>query len=196
VSPIKETALFKKKTFLYGQHLWLAISESSGMEWDLFPIPEYNIRNPQLIGINLDLVNSIPFWGQFHQHSKRCLCYYAHRSQKRKTTLLAWLSFLVLSRSVGAKAAQRTLMKLTTGLNFINVLHTAFTLIAPKSVRIQSSCQYLFTLLGSTIVKAIVKSRTLMKLTPEGSQVKCESFQKIFPQIWLVRIWQNRISCK
>ncbi len=37
--------------------------------------------------------------------------------------------------------------------------------VAPKSVRIQSSCQYLFTLLGSTGAKAAL--RTLMKLTPD-----------------------------
>jgi hypothetical protein len=42
-------------------------------------------------------------------------------------------------------------------------LRTAFTLVAPKSVRIQSSCRYLFTLLGSTGAKAA--RRTLMKLT-------------------------------
>ncbi len=36
--------------------------------------------------------------------------------------------------------------------------------VAPKSVRIQSSCQYLFTLLGSTGAKAA--HRTLMILTP------------------------------
>jgi len=36
--------------------------------------------------------------------------------------------------------------------------------VAPKSVRIQSSCQYRFTLLGSTGTKAA--RRTLMKLTP------------------------------
>jgi len=36
--------------------------------------------------------------------------------------------------------------------------------MATKSVRIQSSCQYLFTLLGSTGAKAA--HRTLMKLTP------------------------------
>jgi len=43
-------------------------------------------------------------------------------------------------------------------------LRAAFTPVAPKSVRIQSSCQYLFTLLGSTGAKAA--HRTLMKLTP------------------------------
>jgi hypothetical protein len=48
----------------------------------------------------------------------------------------------------------------TSGLNFINVLRTAFT-HAQKS---QSSCQYLFTLLGSTGAKAA--RRTMMKLTP------------------------------
>jgi len=36
--------------------------------------------------------------------------------------------------------------------------------VAPKSLRIQSTCQYLFTLLGSTGAKAA--NRTLMKLTP------------------------------
>jgi len=43
-------------------------------------------------------------------------------------------------------------------------LHTAFTPVAPKSLKIQSSCQYLLTLLGSTSVKAV--RRTLMKLSP------------------------------
>jgi hypothetical protein len=43
-------------------------------------------------------------------------------------------------------------------------LRTAFTLVAPKSVRIKSSCQYLFTLLVSTGTKAAC--RMLMKLTP------------------------------
>ena len=44
-------------------------------------------------------------------------------------------------------------------------LCTALTPVAPKSVRFQSSCQYLFTLLGSTGTKAAL--RTLMKLTPD-----------------------------
>ena len=42
----------------------------------------------------------------------------------------------------------------------------AFTHVAPKSVRIQSSCKYLFMLLGSVCIKAAC--RTLMKLTPRG----------------------------
>jgi len=49
-------------------------------------------------------------------------------------------------------------------------LRKAFRHVAPKSVRIQSSCQYLFTLLGSTGAKAA--RRTLMKLTPgEGTYI-------------------------
>ncbi len=43
-------------------------------------------------------------------------------------------------------------------------LRAAFTPVAPKRVRIQSSCKYLFTLLGFTSVKAACK--TLLKLTP------------------------------
>jgi len=42
-------------------------------------------------------------------------------------------------------------------------LRTAFMPVALKSLIIQSSCQYLFTLLGSTGAKAA--HRTLMKLT-------------------------------
>ncbi len=43
-------------------------------------------------------------------------------------------------------------------------LRAAFMPVAPKNVRIQSSCQYLFMLLGSTGAKAACG--TLMKLTP------------------------------
>jgi hypothetical protein len=47
-------------------------------------------------------------------------------------------------------------------------LSSAFTPVAPQSVRTQSSCQYLFTLLGSTRVKAVC--RTLMKLSADHSK--------------------------
>jgi len=56
------------------------------------------------------------------------------------------------------------LMKLTPGVNFINVLLAAFTRADPESVKFQLSHQYHFMLLGSARVKALRK--TLMKLTP------------------------------
>jgi len=43
-------------------------------------------------------------------------------------------------------------------------LQAAFMLVAPQSVRTQSSCQYLFTLLESTRAKAVIKK--LIKLSP------------------------------
>ncbi len=49
------------------------------------------------------------------------------------------------------------------GLILPTYLHEAVTHVTPKSVWIQSSCQYLFTLLGSTGAKAA--RRMLMKLT-------------------------------
>jgi hypothetical protein len=61
----------------------------------------------------------------------------------------------------------RGILWITPGLNFINVLRTAFTHIDPESVRIQSNPQYLFMPSGSTSVKAV--RRTLVKLTPDGS---------------------------
>ncbi len=63
-------------------------------------------------------------------------------------------------------ALQNSVTERRTGVNFINVLRTAFALVDPKSVRTQSSRQYLFTLLGSTSVKAV--RRTLMKPTPKA----------------------------
>jgi len=56
-------------------------------------------------------------------------------------------------------------LMLSSGLNFINILRTAFTPVVPQSVRTQSSRQYLFTLLGPTCIKAV--RRTLVKLTPD-----------------------------
>ncbi len=78
--------------------------------------------------------------------------------QSRHQCLFALLGFAL------AKADQKILVKLTTGLNFINVLRTPFTHVDPKSVRIQSNPQYLFTHLGFTCAKA--DQKMLVKSTP------------------------------
>jgi len=49
-------------------------------------------------------------------------------------------------------------------------LHSAYTCADPKSVKIQSSCQYLFALLGSACVKAAHKM--LIKLTPVSRSIR------------------------
>jgi len=96
-----------------------------------------------------------------------------------QSKLVSWCAGLQLLRHPqrsagsgnGGRASQlspqrdsSTLAKRATGVNFINVLRTAFTPVAPQSVIIQSSYQYLFTLLRSTSVKAVCK--TLVKLSP------------------------------
>jgi len=48
-------------------------------------------------------------------------------------------------------------MKLSPGVNFINVFRTAFMCVDPKNVKIQSSRQYIFALLGYTLIKAVRK---------------------------------------
>ncbi len=68
---------------------------------------------------------------------------------------------LTLLGPMSVKAVCRTLMKLRSRLDFINVLCTAFALVDSESVRTQSSCQYHLTLLGPMSVKAVC--RTLMK---------------------------------
>jgi len=83
------------------------------------------------------------------------------------------------------KDAHTILVKLTYGAHFINVLLTAFTPVAPQSVRTQSSCQNLFTLLGSTHIKAV--HRTLMKSTPGVDFTNlCEPSKKL----WTHSVWQ------
>jgi len=49
------------------------------------------------------------------------------------------------------------------GVDFTNIFTHSFYAVAPKSIRIQSNCQYLFMLLGSTRTKAACKM--MMKLT-------------------------------
>jgi len=70
----------------------------------------------------------------------------------------------------------RALMKMTPsrflflqshppGLSFTNIFMYSFYARSSQKRKIQSSCQYLFTLLGSTGAKAA--HRTLMKLSPD-----------------------------
>jgi len=61
---------------------------------------------------------------QFHQHFK--CSFYARRSQKRQMTLLTWLSFFAHLGSTCVKAVHRTLMKLSPGVDFINILLKSF----------------------------------------------------------------------
>ncbi len=78
-----------------------------------------------------------------------------------------WLDCLLFvhSGSAHVNAAHRTLMKLTPGVNFTNILVADFALIGPKSAK--QHCWFdclLFAHSGSAHVKAA--HRTLMKLTP------------------------------
>ncbi len=84
-------------------------------------------------------------------------------SQKRKKTLMTSLSFCSFE-IFSNKAAHNMLVKLTSGLNFINVLLTAFTHSDPKSIKKTIKLSIIFTLLGCRSVEAARKM--LEKLTP------------------------------
>jgi len=86
-------------------------------------------------------------WAQFHQLFK--YSFYACRSRKHQKILMTWLSFFSHSGSTSVKAVHRTLVKLTPGVNFINVLLAAFSWEDPKRVKRQSSHERLYALLGS-----------------------------------------------
>jgi len=83
---------------------------------------------------------------------------------RNKSFLVIWLYKIV--------KLQRTLNQgrvTTPSVNSTNILRTAFRLVDPERVKIQLSHQYLFTLLGSASVKAVVKM--LMKLSPSENIV-------------------------
>ncbi len=54
--------------------------------------------------------------------------------QKRKKDSEV-VNLFTLSGTTCVKAVRRTLMKLSPGVNFINILYTAFTLVDPKSAK-------------------------------------------------------------
>ncbi len=58
-------------------------------------------------------------------------------------------------------------MKLSPGVHFINVLHTAFMRVGTKSVKNQSNRQYLFAILGYTLIKVVPKH--VSKIDPSFS---------------------------
>jgi len=65
--------------------------------------------------------------------------------------------------STGIKAEHKMLVNLTPGLNFINVLRTAFTHVDPKYAK--KTVKSAVVLLGPTTVKAAHKM--LVNLTPD-----------------------------
>jgi len=52
--------------------------------------------------------------------------FYTHWSQKRKKTTMSWLSFFALLGSAHIQATHKKLVKLTLGVNFINMLTWSF----------------------------------------------------------------------
>jgi len=68
--------------------------------------------------------------------------------------------------STGSKAARRTMMKLTPGVNFTNIIHEVFTQADPKNTK---NTVKFFALLGSVHVKAAPK--ILVKLIPRANPI-------------------------
>ncbi len=75
-------------------------------------------------------VGKIDLWAQFHQHTK--YCFYALKNVKKTVKLSVILRFQNLHAQ---NLRINMIVKSTPGLNFINVLCTAFTLADPESVK-------------------------------------------------------------
>ena len=74
-----------------------------------------------------------------------------------------------ISINLLCKSCSRKMMiKLTSGLNFINVLRADFTHADPKSAKKTVKSSSFFALSGSASIKAA--RRMLVKLTPENEQ--------------------------
>jgi len=85
--------------------------------------------------------------GQFHQHSMSS--FYTRRSRKRKKDWQLNLTvFFTHLGSAGVKAPRRMLMKLTPGINFINVLWAD-----PESTKNAVKLSVLFALVESGRIK-------------------------------------------
>jgi len=109
---------------------------------------------------------------QFHQHITSSFC--ASRFTLIllvlgvKVELKFWLCLLekISCNVVGKTDCAKRLVKLTHRINITKMFTSkGFMLADPKIVKIQSSCQYLFSTLGSALIKAACKM--LMKLTPD-----------------------------
>jgi len=108
------------------------------------------------------------------------------QSAKRHWRLESLFSLL---GSVRVKVARKHVDEIDPwGLNFINVLRTAFTPVVPQSVRNQSSRQYLFTLLGPTSVK--VARKRVGEIAPKSLLVLHLSFESLLQFFTSFLLWQ------
>jgi hypothetical protein len=105
--------------------------------------------------------NEIKYWTM----DKMCLKIYNNVWPKLNGIILGsrhtQMYLLELFRSMRTKAAYRTWMKLTPGLNFISVLHTHPN---PKSVKKTDDLTVLFTRSGFGSING--EHKMLVKLTP------------------------------
>ncbi len=89
--------------------------------------------------------------------------------------------------------ALRFEFQIRTGVNFINVLRTAFALVDPKNVKRYWGFDWILTLLGSMSVKAV--HRMLMKFSPGVNFINvylCIFCTKFWHQSWNI----TRKSCQ
>ncbi len=77
------------------------------------------------------------------------------------------------------------------GVNFINVLRSAFTLVDPESVKRYWQLDWILTLLGATGVKAVRKyvgeiepRSLLMRVAVNNHYIRFELFKEFFENVY------------
>jgi hypothetical protein len=93
---------------------------------------------------------------------EQLLCAQIPNAQNQQSS---YQCLFVLSRPMCIKAALKMLMKLTTAVDFTNILQAVFSFADLKSAKRQSSHPCLFAFLESACIKAAHKM--FVKLTPK-----------------------------
>jgi len=124
-SPCRDTHLVNKKSFK--QMYWCQFHQHFTYEFfvQIFWQSQNVTRKMTFVRkICLFNVNEIDGRCQFHQHFTSSFC--ARKSQKRKKTLMTWLSFYICGICASKKLHVNMLVRSTLDVNFINILPKHF----------------------------------------------------------------------
>jgi len=153
------------------------------MTWHSIPykhVPMPNPTPPHLIPSGVDFINI--FMRSFYVLTPK-----KHKNSVKSSDLLRYLG------CTHAKSARKRLMKLTPGLNFISILHTALARKDPKSIKRQSS-HLSFCAFGIYAHKLHIKM--LVKLTWGVSFgiIPNESLTNYCLKVAMIYKWSNIVT--
>jgi hypothetical protein len=115
-----------------------------------------------------------------HFHQRFTYSVFAHGSWKCAKIQLSHQYLFTLSGSVRVKAVHRTLMKLSPGVNVINVLRATFGPVDPKSVKRYWQLDWILTLFWATCVEA--ENKYVGEIEPRSINILHAAFMCVDPK--------------